>query len=380
MQQDPTARALQFEQPTPLAAAVSTAQVPRPRQVLTFEQAVARRQAALAAVAAPAFPSGAVASGAEIRVWDASTPGPLCTNKEIRIWDPSMTPLGATTPAFVSRQHKLEGVTTATASYPAWPTPRPPVPAEPPAFVPSPYKLDDVTTTAASYPAWPTPRRLPQPEPPAFVRSEYKFEGVTTTAASYPAWPIAPRAPPTEPLPRTPPPPFEGQTESRAQFTGQHSSPQQMRQQPTPRMTGHTAPRTPSRAPTPRCEGEAREAFCAMQLPPHLQLALGVQVAGGSFHALIPVGSQPPARGSAVFTTCLDGQTSVTIKALAHDGERILDLGNFELVGIAPAPAGLPQILVTFSVSADSLLYVTAKDKLGSSLAVYSCSCAAVGS
>jgi molecular chaperone DnaK len=94
-------------------------------------------------------------------------------------------------------------------------------------------------------------------------------------------------------------------------------------------------------------------------------LSLGVETLGGVMTVLIPRNTTIPTRKSEIFSTAADNQTSVEIHVL--QGERPLakdnrTLGRFHLVGIAPAPRGLPQIEVTFDIDANGILNVSAKD------------------
>src|SRR5271166_2502671 len=95
-------------------------------------------------------------------------------------------------------------------------------------------------------------------------------------------------------------------------------------------------------------------------------LSLGIETLGGVFTRLIERNTTIPTRKSEVFSTAADNQTSVEIKV--HQGERAMArdnrlLGVFQLVGIPPAPRGLPQIEVTFDIDANGILNVAAKDK-----------------
>jgi molecular chaperone DnaK len=94
-------------------------------------------------------------------------------------------------------------------------------------------------------------------------------------------------------------------------------------------------------------------------------LSLGVETMGGIFTKITERNTTIPTKKSQIFTTAADFQTSVTIHVL--QGERAMasdnvSLGNFNLVGIPPAPRGVPQIEVSFDIDANGLLNVAAKD------------------
>jgi molecular chaperone DnaK len=94
-------------------------------------------------------------------------------------------------------------------------------------------------------------------------------------------------------------------------------------------------------------------------------LSLGVETLGGVMTVLIPRNTTIPTRKSEVFSTAADNQTSVEIHVL--QGERPVatgnrSLGKFHLIGIPPAPRGMPQIEVTFDIDANGILNVSAKD------------------
>src|ERR1700736_678072 len=95
-------------------------------------------------------------------------------------------------------------------------------------------------------------------------------------------------------------------------------------------------------------------------------LSLGIETLGGVFTKLIDRNTTIPTRKSEVFSTAADSQTSVEIKV--YQGERALAkdnrmLGVFQLIGIPPAPRGIPQVEVTFDIDANGILNVTAKDR-----------------
>jgi molecular chaperone DnaK len=95
-------------------------------------------------------------------------------------------------------------------------------------------------------------------------------------------------------------------------------------------------------------------------------LSLGIETLGGVFTKLIDRNTTIPTRKSEVFSTAADSQTSVEIKV--YQGERAMArdnrmLGVFQLIGIPPAPRGVPQVEVTFDIDANGILNVTAKDK-----------------
>src|SRR5271157_2870513 len=94
-------------------------------------------------------------------------------------------------------------------------------------------------------------------------------------------------------------------------------------------------------------------------------LSLGIETLGGVFTRLIERNTTIPTRKSETFSTAADSQTSVEIKV--YQGERAMAadnkmLGVFQLVGIPPAPRGIPQVEVTFDIDANGILNVTAKD------------------
>jgi molecular chaperone DnaK len=95
-------------------------------------------------------------------------------------------------------------------------------------------------------------------------------------------------------------------------------------------------------------------------------LSLGIETLGGVFTKLIERNTTIPTRKSEVFSTAADSQTSVEIKV--YQGERAMAadnrlLGVFQLIGLPPAPRGMPQIEVTFDIDANGILNVAAKDK-----------------
>nr|AQL57191.1 heat shock protein 70D [Thysanoessa inermis] len=95
-------------------------------------------------------------------------------------------------------------------------------------------------------------------------------------------------------------------------------------------------------------------------------LSLGIETLGGVMTKLINRNTTIPTRKSQVFSTAADGQTQVEIKI--HQGEREMAadnkvLGQFSLVGIPPAPRGVPQVEVTFDIDANGIVHVSARDK-----------------
>jgi molecular chaperone DnaK len=95
-------------------------------------------------------------------------------------------------------------------------------------------------------------------------------------------------------------------------------------------------------------------------------LSLGIETLGGVSTKLIEKNTTIPTKKSQVFSTAEDNQPAVSIRVLQGEREMANDnkmLGNFELVGIAPAPRGVPQIEVTFDIDANGIVSVSAKDK-----------------
>jgi len=95
-------------------------------------------------------------------------------------------------------------------------------------------------------------------------------------------------------------------------------------------------------------------------------LSLGIETLGGVFTKLIDKNTTIPTKKSQVFSTADDNQTAVTIRVCQGEREMAADnkiLGNFDLVGIPPAPRGVPQIEVAFDIDANGIVNVSAKDK-----------------
>ena len=95
-------------------------------------------------------------------------------------------------------------------------------------------------------------------------------------------------------------------------------------------------------------------------------LSLGIETLGGVSTKLIEKNTTIPTKKSQVFSTAEDNQPAVSIRVLQGEREMATDnklLGNFELVGIAPAPRGVPQVEVTFDIDANGIVNVSAKDK-----------------
>ena len=95
-------------------------------------------------------------------------------------------------------------------------------------------------------------------------------------------------------------------------------------------------------------------------------LSLGIETLGGVFTRLIDRNTTIPTRKGQVFSTAEDNQTAVTIRVFQGEREMAADnkmLGQFDLVGLPPAPRGMPQIEVTFDIDANGIVSVSAQDK-----------------
>ena len=95
-------------------------------------------------------------------------------------------------------------------------------------------------------------------------------------------------------------------------------------------------------------------------------LSLGIETLGGVFTRLIDRNTTIPTKKSQIFSTAEDGQNAVTIRVSQGEREMAADnklLGQFDLVGIPPAPRGMPQVEVTFDIDANGIVHVSARDK-----------------
>ena len=164
---------------------------------------------------------------------------------------------------------------------------------------------------------------------PVEKKLEYMpFEGTTTMRQAYQPWPVQPR-------------------HGRAKPDGNQ-----------PWMGGGDS------APFPN--STYRDMFREIILPKSAKNAVGLQVSGGKFYPVLPKGSSAPTSKKVLMTTTSDKQTKVDIiVVLTSDDKKGKVLGEFELDGITPSRAGVAQVEVTFTLSNDSSLRVSACDVQG---------------
>lgn len=111
-----------------------------------------------------------------------------------------------------------------------------------------------------------------------------------------------------------------------------------------------------------------RDMFREIKIPTGAMHQLGLQVVGGKFYPMLARGTKPPATKKVMMTTTMDKQSSLDVVVIItsdEQGKRGRKVGEFELDGITPSKAGVPQVEVSFVLSNDNSLRVSAVDNQG---------------
>lgn len=135
---------------------------------------------------------------------------------------------------------------------------------------------------------------------------------------------------------------------------------------PTQRVKAIEVQRLTTNAATPFSGStESQTAFRSYKLAAALTWALGIEVAGGTFYSLLPLGTRPPAQASALLTTMLDGQraTDIVIVARSFDGRAAVELGCISMVGDARAGAGEPRFKLSMQLQDGGMVRVVVQDE-----------------
>jgi len=219
------------------------------------------------------------------------------------------------------------------------------------------------TTHREAFQSWSMPKRTafrprqerapPEPTPTGRSTMQDSFQPFLTFVRTQSAAPVEKTIEPTV---------FDGTTTSRSSYLPWPMPANNRGKKPAeanPWMGGNDAPFPNS---------TYRDMFREIKIPSGAMHQLGLQVVGGKFYPMLARGTKPPATKRVMMTTTMEKQTSLDVVVIItsdDQGKRGRKVGEFTLDGITPSRAGVPQVEVTFVLSNDNSLRVSALDKQG---------------